>query len=349
MSNIAVTDARALFTKMLIDVYKERITPMSFLRSFFPVSESSTKELSIEVQRGTERIAVDVERGTEGNRNSFSKSTEKIFVPPYYREYFDATELDLYDRLFGSTNESINDGIFTDFINSVADKLRILQDKIERAYELQCSQVLETGIVTLNAGVSINFKRKALSLVDNSSTPWTGANNPYTQMEVGAVFLRTTGKAVGPVVDVIMGGDAHTAFNANQFVLARGPLTNVNFDALRAPQRTAVGAAFHGEISLGSYRARIWTYPEYYETSNGVMTPYINPKKIIMLPESPRFKLGFAAVPQLLTTGRVVTKGQYVFGNYMDERKAKHDFDIKSAGVAIPVAVDQIWTAQVVG
>ena len=100
--NISTTDARALFTKMLVDVYRERTTPTSFLRSFFKVKEGRTKEVSIEVQRGTEMIAVDVERGTEGNRNKFSKSTEKIFVPPYYREYFDATDLDLYDRMFGT-------------------------------------------------------------------------------------------------------------------------------------------------------------------------------------------------------------------------------------------------------
>jgi len=35
-----------------------------------------------------------------------------------------------------------------------------------------------------------------------------------------------------------------------------------------------------------------------------------------------------------------------VYGEFMDERKAVHDFDVQSAGVAIPVAVDQIYTLQ---
>ncbi len=347
--NIAVTDARGLFTKMLIDVYKERIAPLSFLRSFFPAKESFTKELSIEVQRGTEKIAVDVERGTEGNRNSFSKSTEKIFVPPYYHEYFDITHLDLYDRLMGSTGE-IDDAMFTRFMEDVADKLRMVQDKIDRAYERQCAQVLETGIVTLTAGVSIDFKRKAASLRDLSGTPWTGANDPYAQLIEGATFIRTKGKTRASIFDLIMGDEVLPALYNNAKFLARGPLTNINLDSTRPPQRDAIGGVLHGEITFGAYKGRIWTYPEFYDDSTGTATPYLNPKKIIMLPDSPRFVLGFAAVPQLLTGGGTVPKkGQYLVNEFVDQRKATHDIDIKSAGVAIPVAVDQIWTAQVVG
>lgn len=347
MSNISVTDARGLFTKMLIAVYRERVTPTSFLRSFFPVKESSTKELAIEVQRGTEKIAVDVERGTEGNRNSFSRSTEKIFVPPYYREYFDATELDLYDRLFGSTSE-IDSDTFQSFLEAVADKLRMLQDKIERAYELQCAQVLETGIVTLEAGVNIDFKRKSASLKDNTATPWTGSYDPYLQYEAGGDFLRQVGKSEGSVINAIHGSLAMRALLANTFVKERGPLTNINLDAIRAPQKNSVGASLFGRITAGSYSVNLWTYPEFYDNASGVSTPYINPKKVIMLPEAPKFVLGFAAVPQLLTTGIAAKKGAYLIGNYVDERNSKHIFDIKSAGVAIPVGVDQIYTMQVI-
>ena len=151
MSTISSVQARALFTIKLIAVYKERTVPTSFLRSFFKTKESDTKQLSIEVQRGTEMIAVDVERGTQGQLNKFSRSTEKIFVPPYYREYFDATDLDFYDRLF-TQNGTIDVITFSQWLGTVVEKIAMLQDKIERAYELQCSQVFETGIVTLKNG-----------------------------------------------------------------------------------------------------------------------------------------------------------------------------------------------------
>jgi len=347
MATIATSDARALFTKMLIAVYKERKTPMSFLRSFFRIVEKSTKELSIEVRRGTEKIAVDVERGTEGNRNQFSRSTEKIFVPPYYREYFDATELDLYDRLFGSTE--IDASVFSEFMESVAEKLLILQETIERAYELQCAQVLMTGIVSLQKGINIDFKRKAASLVDGTATAWTGAVNPFDHMEAGANFIRQSGKAAGVVFNVIMGSLAIAAFKDNAKVKERQNLYNYAPDLLLPAQRNAVGGSYHGQVEIGAYRANVWSYPEFYDNDAGVSTPYIDPKKIVMLPENPNFVLGFAAVPQLVDEKNpTVKKGAFVIGDYKDERNHKHIHDIRSAGVAIPVAVDQIYTRQVI-
>jgi hypothetical protein len=347
MGSISTTDARGLYTKYLIDVYRERISPLAFLRSFFPTKESVTKFVSIDVQRGSEKVAVDVQRGTEGNRNTFNKSTEKIFEPPYYKEFFDATQLDLYDKLFGLDGEVDNE-VLAQLIDDIADKYVMLTDKIERAYELQCAQVLETGIVTLNAGINIDFKRKAGSLVDNSGSTWaTGTNDPLSHLEAGANFLRQTGKSQGGIVNVIMGSAAFSAFIANATVKARADIRNFSLDSIRLPQRNSVGAVLQGEVAGGSYAFRLWTYPEYYENSSGVMTPYVNPKKVILLPETPRFKLAFAGVPQLLTKGAPVKKGAFVFGDYIDQKNEAHIFDVKSAGVAVPVAVDQIYTTQV--
>jgi hypothetical protein len=67
------------------------------------------------------------------------------------------------------------------------------------------------------------------------------------------------------------------------------------------------------------------------------------------LPEAPKFKLGFAAVPRLLKNADSnVVKGAYLVGEYQDERNTAHIMDIKSAGVAVPVAVDQIYTMKAV-
>jgi len=344
---IATTDARALYTKALIAAYQERITPMSFLRSFFKVKEETTFELSIEVQRGFEKVAVDVIRGTEGNRNEFGRSTEKIFVPPYYREFFDATQLSLYDRMFAS--DSIASQTFAAFVNQIADKMREIQNKIERRYELQCAQVLETGIVTLDKGTNIDFKRKAGSLVDQSATPWTtGTNSPYATLELGAKFIREKGKSQGGTLNAILGETALNAFLGNTIVKERADIRNFNLDMLNTPQKNSVGGTLHGVVSAGSYNVRLWTYPEVYDAS-GVSTPYVNPKKVIMLPDNPNFVLGFAAVPQLIDEENPVPmKGAFIYGDYKDKRAATHDYDVKSAGVAIPVAVDQIFTAQVI-
>lgn len=345
MGSIATTDARALFTKKVIDVYKERPMPASFLRSFFPEKVSATKYVSVEVQRGTEKVSADVVRGTEGTRNKFGLSTEKIFEPPYYREYFELTELDLYDRLIGS--ETIDASVFAQLAEEAAEKLATIQDKIKRREELQCSQVLETGIVTYTHGTNVDFKRKAGSLVDNSGTPWDGANDPIPQIQAGCNFLRQKGKSQGAVINMICGSDALSALFNNSDFTSKADVRRIDQVAIRMPQRDSVGGTTHGEFSAGDYIIRVWSYPEYYDDSAGTSTAYLNSKKVILLPEAPRFQMAFAGVPQLLTPGQAPSRGAYHFGEYIDQRKKSHVMDVESAFLAVPVAVDQIYTMQV--
>lgn len=347
MPSISTTDAQGLLTKKLVDVYKERIAPTSFLRSFFPTVESPTLEVSIEVQRGFEKTAVDVVRGTDGNRNSFSRSTEKIFIPPFYREWFDATQLQLYDRLYGATE--INDAIFASYINSVADSMMDLQNKIERSYEVQCAEVLETGTVTLQAQTSIDFKRKAASMVNpGAGSYWATATvDPFAQLEAGCKFLRQIGKAGGAVFNALCGAAALNDLLANTVFQKRQNLFNMALDVVTAPQFGPTGATYHGTLTCGSYKVQLWAYPQYYDKA-GVSTPYLKDDKVILLPINPNFKLAFAAVPQLITPNSMPKMGAFIMGEYLDQRGAAHIMDIKSAGIAIPTAIDQIYTLKTV-
>lgn len=355
MATISATEARSLFTKQLVAIYKERTAPTSFLRSFFKTVESNSKLISIEVQRGSEKIAVDVERGTEGNRNTFDKSSEKIFLPPYYREYFDMTDLDFYDRLF-SENGVVDGSDFSAWLKMVVEKLGMLQDKIERAYEVQCSQVLLTGIVQLEKGTNINFKRKAASLVDLGASQYfaNATSDPYKSLGDGATFIRTKGKTATNIYNVIMGQQVLRDFLDNPKVKERADLRRISLDTIRQPQREQSGGVLHGEVSADAYVFRIWTYPEFHDTKAALNVDYMDTKKFVILPENPRFVLSFAGVPQLIGksadvgAGLATRKGAFLISEYLDQRAAAHIVDIKSAGVAIPVAVDQVYTAQAV-
>ena len=344
--NISTTDAQGLFTKMVVDVYKERSLPTSFLRSFFPTKVTPTLELSIEVQRGAEKIAVDVVRGTDGNRNTFSRTSEKIFIPPYYKEWFDATQLQLYDRLYGATE--INDAIFASYVNSVVDAQIDIQSKIERSYEVQCSQVLETGIVTLVNGTNIDFKRKSGSLVDKGAgNYWANNVDPFADLEAGCNFLRQVGKATGGTFNAILGSTALTDLLANTKFTARQNYFNMALDQVAGPVRNAEGMTFHGVVTAGAYKVQLWSYPQFYDNTSGVSTPYVNPKKVTLIPESPRFNLAFAAVPQLISPGKMPVTGAYVFREIIEQRSQSHIMEVSSAGVAIPTAIDTIYTVQV--
>lgn len=356
MSSIPIGQARAQFTSDCIDVFISQLPATSFLRSFFPSEQAFVRYLSIQVERNYENVAVDVMRGTEGNRNNFSKSTEKVLDPPLYEEYFDMTEIDLYDRLFGST--SITDGVYTQLVQTVARRLNQIREKIERAIEIQCAQVLQVGTTTLVNQTSINWQRKAASLVANAAgNTWaTNTINPFDTLAAGATFLRTVGKSGDTTFNAILGSQALSDLYGNTLFKERVTQNlNNSIDVINAPQRNATGAAYHGQLTAGSWRINLWSYPQFYDVA-GTSTPYIDPKKVVMIPTTPRFKLGFAAVPQLLigfnggTNSDInmapIAAQPFVVDHYPDVMNTAHKMRIKSAALAIPVAIDQIYTVQ---
>lgn len=359
MSQINNVDVRPLFTKVLVALYREAIQPTGFLRSLFRTVESSSKEVSIEVQRTTEKVAVDVFRGTEGNRNELSNFSEKVFIPPYFREYIDHTSIRHYDVMFGEAGQVVSETTFSEIVQDVANDLAQLTAKIERAYEVMAAQVLQTGIVTLVSGTNIDFKRKADSLVDLGATNyWADSGvNPVTSIEAACLFLRKVGKAQGGEFNVYLGATALTDLLDSTEFQNKANLRRVAIVDISMPQRQAdaVGSVFHGIISAGSFTVRIWTYPQFRDVA-GVSTPYIDDKNMIVTPMVPNFVMSFASVPKIVRDEANAefpqfirqAKGAFTVGNFVDERNEVHVFDVKSAGVPIPVAVDTIHTTQVV-
>jgi len=349
MPDIATVDARALFTVDLVDVYSDMKEAPKYFGSYFPESIHPTKNLSIEVVRNSEKIAVDVLRGTEGNLNTFSKSTEKIFTPPLFDEFFNLTELDLYDALY--TYQSISGAMYGRLVLDVAEKVKALQNKIDRSYELMRAQALLTGVVTLVNGDNINFGRKAASLVDLAATAggyWSAAVDPFAQIQTMINFLRTQGKATGHVYDLTLGDSAIAALYANAAFKARQNLFSMRLDSVVPPQVSTEGSVYHGEITAGPYRVRLWSYPESYTNASGVMVPYMTPEYGILLPEKPHFKMAYAAVPQLVDPQAGPYVGKYKMYEFTDQRKAIHSIGLKSAGVPITTAIDQVVTFKAV-
>jgi hypothetical protein len=347
MGSIKTSDAQGLITKKLVGVYQEIIKPTSFIRSFFKNVESPTRAVSIEVQRGFEKIAVDVVRGTEGNRNTFGKSTEKIFEPPYHREYFDATQIDLYDKLYGV--ESVDSAVFARYINNVADKIVSLQNKIERKYEKLCSDVLVSGVLNFDAATSINFKRKAESIVDlGSGQYFANAIDPFKKIASGCKFLRTVGKSGAVEFNAILGTTALIDLFGNATFLAKQDLINFRLDSVKLPIKNAVGGDYLGTIFCAPYNVNLWTYPEFYDDKEGVSTPFIDDKKLVLLPSDVEFIMAFGAVPQLIEPNSMPVMGAFVFSDFIDKKLKTHEYHVESCGIPIPLTIDKIYTMKVV-
>lgn len=359
MSTISATQAKAEFTSFLADVYRDELPSTQFLKQFFPAMQAYVKYLSIQVEHDLELRASDIRRGNPANTNIFSIQTEKVFLPPYYAEQFNVTEMDLYDRLFGST--AIDAGVYKEFISQVSRNLNRLRNKIMRAEEFQCSEVLETGIVSLQNGVSIDYKRDAESLVDLGADGYWGIGgvNPFETFIRAAKYLRQVGKSPDVIYNVLLGEKAMSDLYANDLFKSEVfQNLNNNINQLLMPTAGKEGSAFHGELSAGSYRFRLMTYPQYFQTDATTFVPYLNTRKIVVIPANPRFKFGYAAVPQTLMNYQgggingqfteIDTVAQaYVVDHYPMLQNDAHFIRIKSAGLAIPTAVRQIWTGTV--
>lgn len=357
VDTLSLQEAKNKFTKKVLDIHQDFLPAPSFLRSFFPSEQSYTKEVAIEVSRNFENIAVDVMRGTEGNRNDFSKSTEKVFIPPYYKEFTDLTSMQGYYTVFG--NSSVSMGLFTQFASQVAERMAKMQAKIERAYEKQCADVLNNGSVTLLNTTSINFGRVAESMVDldTAGDYWTVSTaDPFADFAKGAKFCREIGKCSTRTFNALIGEDAFPVLQNNEIYKSRVQQNlNNNIDSINPPQKNAVGGTYHGTLSAGDYRINLWTYPESYDVS-GTANRYLPSKKVIMIPDNPRFKLGFGAVPYIPGIQDSQLMDQLIGGidarNYVpylgtDQEREMLKLGWKSAGIAIPTQIDAIYTMQV--
>lgn len=350
---ISVTDALALFTNEIIAKFSDHRKPLSFGRAHFTEVETSSKLASLMAQRGLNAIATDVARGSRGNLNVFDKSTQNLFLPPFFNEMINLVELSSYDALYvEGVNAKITWGRFLD---EVTERVSWCMDKIDRRYELQAWQALETGIVVLNNGQNIDYGRQAGSKVNpGAGFYWTESTiDPYTSFERGAEWLNDTGKMQGNTINIIFGSAAWAAYVKNAKVIARNQTFHNNLEVLANRALVdSVGKIFKGATTEGAFNYQYWLYKDFYEIDNGdgnatTKVPFMNPKKIIMQPDITNHVLTYCAVPQKIQPGMAPKKGKFLMYTAEDQFRDAEFAGVKSAGLPVLGAIDQVYTEQV--
>lgn len=352
--NMAITlnEHRAGVTKAVIARYSDDKAPKAGFSALFPSVTTDTKEVSIEVERYNQLMAVDVKRCTDPNRNTFDKSTEKIFIPPFFSESFDFTSCQRYAASFGSGNDPSKSDARS-LIREATQYLGTLRNKILRAIEKQRADVLQTGIVTLKNGDSIDFKRKSASMKTLTSTAkWDAPStaDPFKDLLDGANFLREEGLSAGSVINAFMGAGALSNFLSNQKVQAQADIKNITRTDIGMPQFNGVtGLVFHGQTSSGDFIFNLWTYGEWYKDAAGVTQRYLGTNTVVLVPDDFVGKTAYAAVPAVMgdaISGQYVApvEGEFHLHDVIDQVKRTWDFILESAPLVIPVSVDRIYT-----
>jgi hypothetical protein len=359
---ISIIDHSAKIASKLVGKFEEMIVVRSGFSGWFPEETTPTLEVDVEVQRDNDLIAVDVVRFTEGNKNKYSKVSEHKYVPPFFKEDYDFQRDQVYMNTValgvGLENAQVNKVIALNAFKNVSKN----RAKIERAIRKQQADVLQTGIVTLNNGDNIDYRRKAESMVnvDTDGDYWSvsASATPLSDIRKGMDFLRNIGNSGGSSVNVVMRSAAYEAFLASAEIKDQGVnvIQQIQRININMPQFDgATGFAHQGIISAGDFTVNLWTYNEKYTDANGDTQYYLANNLVVMIPDDFAGKTIFGGLPVLnqMSVGGVstdvpgVAEANYLIRAYSDKKTLSSTIELTSAPLVVPFTIDKIYTMQV--
>jgi len=292
-------------TVKFMGAYQRMRKPLMFLSSFFKTNARdrfNSKSVEINVRRHGQRVAVTViGLSSEPRWGDVDQHSIKTFTPYPFNEGFSINGADVMDVQFGRTLYD-EPRYVADALQSFADNAVEKEYAIMRAVELMCSQILQTGTVTLidtsgNTIGSMDFKPKATHFPQVTVSWATSATaTPLSDMESLADVIR---KDSGQFTSIsIMGATAFAnALKCTTFLNAFDN-RRIELGTIMPREINAMGAKYQGEVNLGSYKTEIWTYPESYaHQQSGTDTPYVNANYVIMLAPSTELKLLYGGFP----------------------------------------------------
>lgn len=356
--NIPNEQSRRVFTLALTAAYDENISVPTFLNgTFFPRRNYSTKGVGWLARRGKERVAVDVLRGSKGHLNQGQKFTEKMIVPPYYHEKVLLESTSIYDLPF-EAGDNYNTAQIQALAQHSAHELDENGKMIERAIELQAAQLLQTGIVELKSGESIDFKRKPEMIEANES--WTTTSDLVGYFEGVGRKLRSVGKVLGGQrIATIMGFEAWAIFRQNETIKDAENFFTINNTEVSEMMKNTAGGSYKGELRCGGQTFEIWVYDEIYEDADGNDQYYWDSKTVCCLPITQFIgETSFCGVPQLpnwvrqspraasILSGRGNNAG-FVLSDYIDEEEEAWYGRIKACPIVQAKSIDMIYTDKV--
>lgn len=334
-----------------------------FLTSFFKTKDgdiTNADSISIDIERTDEDISpVLIDISTGANAVSQDIFTNKTLRPPAHAEKMPFNVYDLFNRMPGETEYQAADADFQVKLRTkVLKSWEKLQNRIKRSIELQASQVLQTGTITLKnaagtAAYTLDYQPNTTHF-PTVTTSWSDvSSDAMGDVDALAQVIRNNG-LVDPG-NLIFGSGAWLNFKKNTAVLAA--LDNRRIDVgMINPQMLNSGATYQGHIWIGEYRYDMWTYGgRYLPVGSSTKTQYVTTDKVIMLPkdlEDLDFRKAFAGIPVVVDSdpryrdilpAQVSVPGAFAFKPriYTDQEAETVWSEIKSRPLLIPVSIDR--------
>ena len=357
--SISIQEHGNLLTSKVVGKFKEVIPVRAGFSNVFPRETTRSYYVDIWVKRGSQKIAVDVEMFTEGSKTKSTRSTAKKFKPPFYKLGYSFSKDDVFiDAMqynaFGSPE--VNKMIAENALDSMTEN----RDMIERAIRKQQADILQTGIVTLQTGDSIDYKRKpesmpALTGGDLWSAPTTAT--PIEDLKAGVKFLREVGHSGSSKMNCFMSELAFDNFIKTDEVKAYADFRRVErLDITMPVWNESTGMTFQGRVGAGALVIDIFTYNELYEESDSTTTQYyLDQNNIVILPDDFMGKTVFAALPStregslMGTDAKLpsVIEAEYRVRSYFDSTTEDSGLELTSRPLVVPITIDKIFSSKV--
>lgn len=295
--------------KMLSAYVEKSPHNYGFFTQFFQTPQEnfhSSHEVTIDVVRSGSKVApVLVELGAGLNRSENRKFVNHKYAVPPYGEEFVISTVDLLKRQPGY-NPFQDVGFMTALQEIFESEMRTREEMIRRAIELQASQLLRTGKLTLPGvggavGFELDYKPKT-ALHGGASTDWdenTGVDVIKDLRSLANAISQNSGTRV---VRAICGSSALERLLKDPDILLQTKADGTRIGEQVPPDGSRVqGGIYHGRISVGSHRIELWSTDGFYESlSNGSKTPYIGEWEIVLMGENIRLDLTFGDIPNII-------------------------------------------------
>ena len=345
-------------TKRMLAAYNQEAPPTLFMSGMFvspPQNFYDSETVEIDIIRSEEDVAIVIENIAAGYRmNQADIYTNKEFKAPVFKE---AIAFNAYELL----KRNAGDDPFKDVSFQAKLTTRIMLGlpkpaaKIHRAIELQASQILQTGTVTMidsdgNSLYTLNYSPKATHFPQTANTWGKTGETPLADLENLCDVIRADGLADAD--EVIFGANAWTKFVQNSAVQALLDNRRMTLGGV-APEVRGQGAKFLGFIEIGDCRLDMWLYSgRYKHQQTGASTRFMHADKVIVRASSGRMDATFGNIPRIVPPdARVVpflptrissrAGGMDLHPNaWIDETGENLKAGVSSRPLLIPTAID---------
>lgn len=350
------------FLRSILKSFTEniQINKRGFFSTFFKTSAEDyvdTDTVEIDIERAGNKIAPAVkDLRTGAVLISAENFDTKEFRPPIIPLKYPVDIYEMMKRRPGESEFAAVGSWKGRLFNVLKPQFIRMHKMIKETIELQNSQILQTGTVTLKDEAGVDVYTLAYPVKNSHfptvTTTWgTQGATPLADIESLCEKINDDGN-VDPSI-AIFGKTAWQKFIADATVVNMIKRDSLNLGGLNPGMKNR-GGRYMGYIDINTYRLELWVYNDSYETIAGTTKyHYMDANKVIITAaqEDLDFRTVFAGVPSTgmdpefasLVPAEVTYDGFIRVHNrvFKDTNADTYAAECKARPLSIPVSIDR--------